>query len=79
MFYFALSFHLHQKVEDAVFGIQIGVDVLFAHIVEQVKIKVIRLTFFELLAEYFFDLCHIGKVVAGEFVGKMIALSVMAG
>ena len=79
VFYFALFFHLDEVVADAVLRIEICIDIFLADIVEQIKIKILRLAFFELLVEDFFYLRHIGKVVAGELVREKIAFSAVTG
>ncbi len=64
----------HQIAVDAVAFIQIGVDVHFAHIVEQVKIEVAGLAFFQLFLKDSLHLVHIGKVIAGELGGEIVAV-----
>ena len=62
---------LHQVVIDAVLGVQVGVDVHLAHVVEQVEVEVVHLALFELFLEDLLHLGHVGQVVAGEFVGNV--------
>lgn len=42
---------LHQIIVGAVLGIEIGVDVHLAHIVEQIKIEIIYPAFFQLFSK----------------------------
>ena len=57
---------LHQVVMDAVPGVQVGVDVHLAHIVEEIEVKVVHLALFQLRFEDLLNLRHIGQVVAGN-------------
>ena len=70
---------LHQIVEDAVLGVQIGVDVLFAYVVEQIEVKVIHLALPQLLLKDLLHLGHVGQVIAGELVRQIKAVPGMPG
>ena len=63
---------LHQIVENTVFLIQIRVNVHLTHVVEQVKIKIVHLAFFQLFFKYLFRFIHIGKVIPREFCSQII-------
>ena len=70
---------LHQVVMDAVPGVQVGVDVHLAHIVEEIEVKVVHLALFQLRFEDLLNFRHIGQVVAGKFVGDVKAVPGMSG
>ena len=67
------SLLLKKIVHDAVLRIQIIIDIHLTDIMEQIKIKVIRPHLFQLLFEYFLYLRHIGKIITGELISKIIA------
>ena len=62
---------LQQVVQNAVLGIQVGVDVHLAHIVEQVKVKVVHPALLQLFLEDLLYLAHVAQIIAGEFVGQI--------
>ena len=68
-----------QVVIGAVLGVQVGVDVHLAHVVEQVEVEVLHLAFLQLLLENLLHLAHVGQVVAGELGGQVELLPGMAG
>ena len=59
--------------EDAVALVYIVVDVHLAHVVEEIEVEVVRLALLQLRLKDLFHLVHIGKVVAGELAGKIVA------
>ena len=65
---------LHQVIEDAVFLIQISVNVLFAYIVEQVEVKILHPAFLQLLLKNLLHLVHVRQVIARKLGGQIEAL-----
>ena len=70
---------LEQMVQDAIFLIQISIDVQFAHIVEQVEIKVFALASFQLPREDLLHLRHVGQIISGKLAGEMISIPRISG
>ena len=63
---------LHEVGIGAVlFLVQIGVDIHFANIVEEIEIEIIDSALLQLLFENLFDPAEIGKVVPGEFTREI--------
>ena len=64
---------------DAVLGVQVGVDVHFADIVEEVEVEVVHLALLQLLLEYLLHFAHVVQVVARELGGQIEALPGILG
>ena len=67
----AVSLLLQQVVQNAVLGVQIGVDVHLTHIVEQVKVEVIHPALLQLLFKDLPHLSHVAQIIARELVGQV--------
>ena len=65
---------LHQIIEDAVFLIQIGVNVHLADVVEQIKVEILHPAFLQLLLKNLLHLVHVRQVIAWELGGQIEAL-----
>ena len=59
MAYAAVFFLLEQIIHKSVFGIEIGIDIQLADVVEHIKVEVFNLTALQLLLEYLFYLAHV--------------------
>ncbi len=59
---------------DAVLGIQVGIDVHFADIVEEVEVEIVHLALFQLGLEDLLHPAHVVQVVAWELGGQIEAL-----
>ena len=70
----AVSLLLHEIVIDAVPGVQIGVDVHLAHVVEEIEVEVVHPALLQLLLEDLPHPGHVGQVVAGELVRQIEAV-----
>ena len=70
-------FLLDQIIRQTDLVIKILVDIELAYIVEQVEVKVIRLTFFQLLLKYLFYMVKIRNIISRELVSKVIAVPVI--
>ena len=53
------------------FGVEVGVYVHLADVVEKVEVKIVDAALFQLFFKDGFHLVHVGKVVAGELGGQM--------
>ena len=74
----ARGFLLHQIVVDAVLGVEVGVDVHLADVVEEVEVKILDAALFQLFFKNGFHHVHVGKVVAGKLGGEEELLAGMA-
>ena len=63
---------LDEVVVNAVLRVEILLDVHLAHVVEQIKIKILHAALCELLLKNFADLGHIAEIVAGELGGEVV-------
>ena len=63
----AAALLLDEIIEGAVAGIEVCINIHLADVVEQIKIKIVRLTFFQLFFKDLPGLSDIGKIVAREF------------
>ena len=66
---------LHEIVINSMFFIQILVNIHLTYIMEQVKIKIIHLTFLKLFLKNLFHFRHISKVITRKFRRKIKGLS----
>ena len=66
---------LHQIIINAMFLIQIIINIHLAYIVEQIEIKVFYLAFLQLFLENLLHLIHIRKVISRELAGQVKFLS----
>ena len=71
----AIALLRHQIIIGAVLGIQVGVDIHLAHIVEQIEIKVIHTAFLQLFFKDFFRLAHVAQTVARKLGGQVEAVA----
>ena len=71
------TFLADQIVINAIFLIQIGVDIHLTDVVEQVKIEIGNLTFFQLFFKNFFYFVHVRQVISREFIRKIKAFAGM--
>ena len=67
----AVLFLLQQVVQNAVFGVQVGVDVHLAHIAEEIEVEVIHPALLQLFFKDLPHLAHVAKVIAGKLVGQV--------
>ena len=65
----------HQILENTIFRIQILFNIHLAHIVKQIKIKVIHPAAFQLLFKNFLHFSHIAQIISGKFGCKIEVLS----
>ena len=65
----------HQILLHSEFRIQIIFDIVFAHIVEQIKVEILRLQLFELFCEDFLNFREVIAVIARELRCQMEALA----
>ena len=72
---------LLQQIGNGVIGrvVQIGVDVLFIDVVQQVEVKIFGAALFELLLKDLLHMAEVGDVIAGELGGKTVAFPGILG
>ena len=75
MLYPAVLLLLPQIIHYTVAFVEILLDIHLAYIMEEIKIKILHPALLQLFLEYLFYLVHIGKIVSGEFIRKIEALS----